>query len=565
MSDSAPHTFVNPLLERIASSVLAAKEYEGEGRIIHDSYTKEAYTKRRHWFLGNHRDFGSNPQLLPKITLETHQVFDSQADELSVEQVRSRELACEIDPLLPFPTSTNTKTLDNFRSTGTKEWTAETGHPSFSRSAQTSPRIPATEPTNQDVPAIDWNAGLELGKSPVSDERIKASNVGQIIRRHRQTVAAGPDPEPIKQQTTTNPTFPSSHIFNQSSASSWLSTMNEPQAALNIPEDHAVMLQIINALGAPEGSLRPSDAPQQYQKLQHFHRPQHQVSAVKSRALDTPVKSQNGGKKRAAPVDLEDADANASIMDQGTSRPSKRARIPSKKPRETVTAGEDPIDLEKPARRPAAKQPRAVQAAATAVPKAAIQTKGRATPATPSVESSVTGADPTANGSGRPTLGGKSLPLPAGNAAAKVPRRPSHPACVNGNRLPKSRNEAAEAAVERKQALLLQMLNKKRKVRHPDLGPEFFDTFNFTEDEKDPSGEPPVRCVCGAKDDKRNFTGEWIGCDNGECRVWQHVPCMGEAVPVPEKREDGNYLCQQCDPFAHRRLIQRLRKNQPLP
>lgn len=105
--------------------------------------------------------------------------------------------------------------------------------------------------------------------------------------------------------------------------------------------------------------------------------------------------------------------------------------------------------------------------------------------------------------------------------------------------------------------------NKKNKsIRHPDLMPEFFDTYNFTPDEKDPKGEPAIRCVCMANVD---IGGEWIGCDNDECRVWQHVPCMGEAVPASEARQDGKYLCQQCDPFAHRKLIQRLRKNNPLP
>lgn len=569
MSITAPHTFVNPQLQRIAASLLAVKAYEGDGQIIHDSYTKANYIKRRHCFLGRHPDFSSNPQLLPKVNRDVSQVFESQADELSVEQVRSRELVCEIEPLLPLPTSTNTETLDNFGGTGTKEWTADIGHPVFSSSPQLSPTIAVAEPVVHDSasPDDDRNGARGFGE-PVLDELIQASNMGQISRLSSQTITAGPDADLLTQQTSTNTASQhSSGTFNCNSTVSWPSAMDPPQTAVNLPESSLIMQQIVSALGAPKGSLQPSDAPEQYRNRQQDYRPQLQVSAVKRRPLNTPVKKQNTGKKRAAEVDVEGANANASGEDQGTNRPAKRNRKSSKKSRENVTAGEDPVEFSKPVRRPVAKAPRAAPAAAAPVPQATIKIKPQAKAPASSVAASVSTAKATASGSQRPVLGGKSLPPPiaAVAAAAAASRRKSHPLCVDGTNLPRSRREAEESAVERKQLLLANLFLTKPRARHPDLGPEFFDVVNFTEDEKDPDGEPAVRCICGATNDNAGFAGDWIGCDNYECRVWQHVPCMGEAVPTSEKRENGRYLCQQCDPWAHRRLIQKLRKEHPIP
>lgn len=584
----------NAALTRIASSMLAAKELEGNGQIIHDSYTKDAYTKRRHGFLGKHPDFETNSTLLPKVRHEANQVFDAQADELSVEQCRSRELFCQVEPLLPFPTTTNTETLDNFRSTGPKEWTAETGHPThFTPSPQLSPRISATETTNENQipPETNSNAMSALGMTVPSGHG--ASSVARTSRGYRETVTAGPDPEPPRQQTRANTApnttpkapapFGGAFVWDPS----WPSSMDEPQPALNAPENAETMRHVVKNLGAERGSLTIEDAPKQYQQ-QRLQEP----SSLMNRAQNTPVKSPTGGTKRPAPFDDEEGEGNALSKDPVTTQPSniaaahvdveeaetgddasdeaqnttkpakKRGQPAAKRPRVTVTAQEDPLP-EKRIRRPTpAKEPRSAVRTAESRPVAKL----KAGAATFAISEASSASDESSNTRiSRPTQGGKSLPKQSGSSTPAVARRQSHPATVSGSRLPKSRAEAAEAAVERRQALMSELLSKKKKTRHPDLGPEFFDTANFTEDEKDIDGNPPVRCVCGDKVDDDSYTGAWIGCDNDDCRVWQHVTCMGEAVPAPHVRDTAKYLCQQCDPFAHRRLIQRLRKDHPLP
>lgn len=83
--------------------------------------------------------------------------------------------------------------------------------------------------------------------------------------------------------------------------------------------------------------------------------------------------------------------------------------------------------------------------------------------------------------------------------------------------------------------------------------PEFFDTNNFAKGEEEDS----VRCVCGVTFDDAE---QMIACDG--CNVWQHKACMGEAVP--DDVENESYLCHVCAPYAHRALIAKLRRDDPL-
>ena len=83
--------------------------------------------------------------------------------------------------------------------------------------------------------------------------------------------------------------------------------------------------------------------------------------------------------------------------------------------------------------------------------------------------------------------------------------------------------------------------------------PEFFDPANFAKGQEQDS----VRCVCGITSDDNQ---PMIACDG--CNVWQHNACMGEAVP--EDVENDGYLCHVCAPYAHRALIARLRRGNPL-
>ena len=143
---------------------------------------------------------------------------------------------------------------------------------------------------------------------------------------------------------------------------------------------------------------------------------------------------------------------------------------------------------------------------------------------------------------------------------------------VSGNRLPRSRKEAVDAAVERKRILERAHLvvNPNTAVENLDFPPEFHSPENFTQtertalDEQD-SDNGPIRCICG---ENRDVAGreEWIQCDGENCGVWQHVICMEDGVEsTVAKRQAKTYLCQVCDPWRHRRVLQRLRQRDADP
>ena len=107
--------------ERVQIALDEVSLFEHTGRILNDHYTKKEYIQRRLGFLDKHPNYRCLPKLLPKVNQEADEVFCDQEEEISVQQVRQRELDCEVDPLLPLPTTANTETLDDFQSYGDTE------------------------------------------------------------------------------------------------------------------------------------------------------------------------------------------------------------------------------------------------------------------------------------------------------------------------------------------------------------------------------------------------------------------------------------------------------------
>lgn len=84
------------------------------GEIINDRYTFEEYSRRRVGFLNNHDDYKHLPNLFPIVRKDAEFLFVSELEELCVQEIRAREELHGLKPLLPFPTTGNTQTLDNF-------------------------------------------------------------------------------------------------------------------------------------------------------------------------------------------------------------------------------------------------------------------------------------------------------------------------------------------------------------------------------------------------------------------------------------------------------------------
>ncbi|KJY01740.1 hypothetical protein TI39_contig279g00047 [Zymoseptoria brevis] len=305
-----------------------------------------------------------------------------------------------------------------------------------------------------------------------------------------------------------------------------------------------------------------------------------QVSAVKNRAVISPVKPQSS-RKRSAPDD-DEADTgdgeevgaveSTSVTEKPTTKRQKKVAATSADDNTTVrnesNADETEMEVDTDTPQPAPQRPsRGRRTTATKAPRNAPVTAGP-DPVAPLSESTRGSTKINSRTTSSRAAGSKSAPRKKADPAPHPTtggKGPLHPAsdegCVNGTRMAKTKAEATDSAFTRYQRLLSQYSGH---ARFPDFPPEFFDKANFKPSEKravangDTEGAP-VRCVCGDEIDNGKPGREWVICDTADCGVWQHIDCMKCAVS-----EEQGYHCQQCDPFFHKKLIRDLRKGQPL-
>lgn len=92
------------------------------GKVLNDCYTVDQYVSRRCWFLSKLPENAKMSRFFEGIReIEAAAVFTVEEEVLSVQEVRRREQAGLISPLLPLPTTDNTQTIDSFRSYSRKE------------------------------------------------------------------------------------------------------------------------------------------------------------------------------------------------------------------------------------------------------------------------------------------------------------------------------------------------------------------------------------------------------------------------------------------------------------
>jgi len=106
-----------------ASAEREAAQQEGGGKILNEWYEFEKYINRRGDQLAKHpafRHLSSTYWLARRHALE---IFPDEQAELSVQEVRRREIKTLQDPLTVLPTTANTQTIDGFGSYGDEEWT----------------------------------------------------------------------------------------------------------------------------------------------------------------------------------------------------------------------------------------------------------------------------------------------------------------------------------------------------------------------------------------------------------------------------------------------------------
>jgi hypothetical protein len=76
------------------------------------------------------------------------------------------------------------------------------------------------------------------------------------------------------------------------------------------------------------------------------------------------------------------------------------------------------------------------------------------------------------------------------------------------------------------------------------------------EEQEEEEDDAYYRCVCG---DQREIRGrEMIMCD--KCEAWQHNKCLN--LPDSSYWEDKTYLCEVCEPDAHRELLDAIERGE---
>ncbi|KAK4627039.1 hypothetical protein CLAFUW4_04856 [Fulvia fulva] len=505
------------------SRLEAVREYEGDGAgtVINEHYSQEEYSKRRLGFLSRHPDYKDALKLAPKVRRDAEEVFISnQPATLSVQEIRKRELEYDIDPLLPFPTSENTQTIDDHSTYPTTEWTSGMATDQVEILQQTrsytSPSPPPGIMAAPETHGPDKTTGQVLPSGyarPAGTPPIVAERIDSVRNSPKQQVYQASATVSERSTETGNSTQSNLSDNNHPGGE-----IDRPQQTANTSPDRATSNTSPRASNTGPASndmasmvlKNPPTREELDNVLEMLARPptrNNGIGAVAGRPVDVPVKPQ--GTKRPAPPDTNETDESAP---QATAPPSpKKVKL-------------------NPPKAPSAAEP--------------------APPAPSTDREDAVMSDPTAPAASssrrkKATTNGIPISSDASDVAA-------------GAALPRDAKTAKAAQTLRRQQLAEQRKSRRSGMRATDPKPEFWLKENITAYEHDNLG--PVRCVCGTWAHDGTVDDGYAGCEKAGCLSWQHVACVGEAF----KGEDKRYGCHQCDPYAHRRVLQKIRAGEEI-
>jgi len=547
-------------LSTAATSAAAALE---PGSIINDFYHLSDYVHRRVGWLGTHPQYKHIAQLVPIARHDAEMVFHgAEQSPLSVQEVRRRELACGIDPLLPLPTTENCSTVDEFVSYPDREWS-----PSMTFSVprgQTGDQSDVEGSSSRDSPTTTLATKPMTSDSHSNQDLQPRATVWPRARAPRASGAYDVSPPDTVEQLHARPFHPTTSQTKRSTHHSallsrmWAQSSGEamPPSA-NIDQDATSPAQ---SLGRSVTSH--SSSPSDFRETSSPYDPK-----VPSSAPTTPMSSdrtfgigsENNGQastldnagnsrksdargSRRSALHLQANLKVASYSGRGVDRPVKQKRTRTESGdvdrrnnlelTSDVKATEDATPSPPP---PSKKRKRSIKAKSSTAPK-------RSADPPPHREAKLTGPPVST-----PAPQTKKATRETAAAAAAVTHME---AIISGAAQPTTPAEAHQASTTRLQCLLAKH-PRPNKTNNPDFMPEFFHPANYPPGMEDDS----VRCACGLVQDDGAPT---IQCDG--CRAWQHIACMRDAVPTDPEAEGAGYRCQVCDPWAHRRLVARLRK-----
>ena len=594
-----------------ATELARAATMEAGGAVLREEYTFEEYIARRGNFINKLPEYKHLPNACWVVRKHTADlIFDSEAQHLSVREVRRRELANEVVPLLPLPTTANTATIDNFATCRPEgEWYAKT--PGGSSPHTT----PATSPIEGGLAleARSLASGAGLDSSPLiaghadfvaavqPSGRASARSVGFDFSDANQpasqdqaiilpSITVTNDEQPVSfQQDTSIESIDRLRLsadYNLKAATT-SGNQNEVNTANNgavLPDPK--MPTDGQAQAAPAAILPESGKTLKTSKVNWKELSTWQPQAE----LTTPPVPVGIPKSSPAKVTVFTPDPRVSSMARyGIVAPIKNKQ-------ESKTAEQSALKsaaklATKPAVKPAMK-PATLVAIAAAPEPTSRSAPPTARAITPSPKSSSTAASiesaakrlkgtrgvaqpvktPTSTATKNKQNLTKSTPTPSADspstALSKTARRLA--SIIAGTSLPKTKAEARAAATEHHSRLLAAHSEQQtatqpdpkdrrksartlQKANAPDLMPFFFSRPIPNTDKKGGEEEDFIRCICGIQhDDGENM----ICCE--ACEVWQHSACVVPGL-TEGKLEALKWECTNCDPWGNREVLKGLR------
>lgn len=552
-----------------ATAIREAAAHEGGGEVLNEWYELEKYINRRGEQLAKHPAFRKLCSTYYVARRHALEIFSSEQDTLSVQEVRRREIETQQDPLTILPTTVNTQTLDGFASYGDEEWqpgSKDTASRSTGYEAAAAVRGKgATDSAMADYDTVTASARTVFGPSCYSPYPQSGQNAADSLADQHAAASSTPlNAEP----SSASFAAPGATEFAESSHASAppAATASElpavvraqssrPDAATG-PAPTAVMTAAAQASPTPDF---PSDALHLVTSIAtSTGSPNHNdVSSPPRKARDSaratpdtsPTSMKGAGISAMPTVPAFPAQPNLSQLPEDSveqlNQSESRAKCTktvsppvevSKRPLTSTEEGSEEQEHEEPPPK---------RAKTNAAPDAAVPRRTRG--AVQLVKKSVTAA---------PSNRAASKPLATqGTKRAEAKTKPDLEAVITGVALPQNEQEARTASAERKARLLSAYLatRKSRSKKAPDLMPEYFETSNFPASEK---GDV-VRCICGCtKDDGSNM----IQCEGENCEVWQHSKCMLPGLKKKQVDAYEGYLCQVCGPWERREVVRKLRQ-----
>jgi hypothetical protein len=509
----------------MAKALYEAAVHEGGGSVLKDYYTIFEYRNRRCTFYDKLPGYGGRSEEIYKMVLRhSNEIFDEHDvhQQLEATEVRDLELARKFDVLLPLPTTTNTQTIDNFK---------------------TCPPVDGSREADEDEDEEEDVAREQDDRAVYGAE----DDFEEVIEDGRDVPTPGGSS--VQSTPITSPVEGTVPAFTQK-----IAILEDPTKVSDLSDLATPMLSSRLApskldVAAPQQSA-PSPLVDTIQTQKTTTSPKNftaapGVSSMSRYAMPAPIKSQQQRQRTPEQAKMV------------ATKPAADLKISTPGPDKTSITGQND------AAKPVSKKQKVDHDVTKPAKPSTIDTTSQ--PTTDNNQPTTTPSEAT-NDTVAPAV-----------VTATAHGRMSD--IIAGRILPRSKQEAKDAADEQHNRLLAayraqnqsQSNNTRKSARQsimasnpdPDLMPHYFSTTNFAEVNPEDPESGNVRCICGVVEDDQE---SMLCCKT--CDAWQHTACIfptlskAQLSAYEEGGEDKDYWCTVCDPYTHRHVLKKLRAGQ---